>query len=283
MKVLFISDFNLDQREGGAQVSNSLIVKKGRELGHDIKEHNHNSSVIDLLSTYDLVVNSNLDAIKQVSPEKYKMIENLPNSVRLEHDSCSYLSNEERKTLFSNAKKTFFLTDYHYSFFKQLYGDFFNNVEIVYDPIDTTIFKKDNKDKTYDVVYCGFLHPLKGLNTLINFARNNPDRQVDVFGWSDERNPKLFFENEPNIKFNGSCKHEEVADVFQRTKAVFHAPVVNEPFCRMIGEALLCGVETIIGDTSKIGSYLEFEKVGYDNFKKGCEEASSKFWEKVIQ
>jgi hypothetical protein len=50
----------------------------------------------------------------------------------------------------------------------------------------------------------------------------------------------------------------------------------------MIGEALLCGVEEIIGDTSKIGSYLEFKDVGYEKFKKGCEEASSLFWEGAV-
>jgi hypothetical protein len=62
MKVLFISDFTLDQREGGAQVSNSLIIKKGRELGHEIVEHDHTSSVIDFLSSYDLMISSNLEA-----------------------------------------------------------------------------------------------------------------------------------------------------------------------------------------------------------------------------
>tara|TARA_R110002050_G_scaffold114270_2_gene229642 strand:- start:652 stop:804 length:153 start_codon:yes stop_codon:yes gene_type:complete len=49
----------------------------------------------------------------------------------------------------------------------------------------------------------------------------------------------------------------------------------------MVGEALLCGIDEIIGDTSKIGSYKEFSKVGYDKFKEGCENAASKFWEKI--
>ena len=70
MRVLFISDFTLEQREGGAQVSNNILINKGRELGYDIKEHSHLSSVTDFLSTYDLVINSNLDAISKISPEK---------------------------------------------------------------------------------------------------------------------------------------------------------------------------------------------------------------------
>ena len=282
MKVLFISDFTLDQKQGGAQVSNSLIIKKGRELGYEIHEHHHNSSIVDFLTSYDLVVNSNLEAISKIAPAKFNMIERLPNSVRLEHDSCSYLSAGDRRILFNNSKKNFFLTEFHYSCFKELYGDYFKNVEIVYDPIDTSIFKKKEEKKIYDVVYCGYLHPLKGLNNLIKFARNNPDRQIKVFGWSDN-NPTGLFDREENISFMGACQHHETALIFQQANAVFHSPVVNEPFCRMIGEALLCGVEEIIGDTSKIGAYLEFEKQGYETFKEGCEIASEKFWEKAIQ
>ena len=56
---------------------------------------------------------------------------------------------------------------------------------------------------------------------------------------------------------------------------------MREPFCRMVAEALLCGVEELIGDKNKIGSYLEFQDVGYENFKDGCKNATTKFWDKV--
>ena len=97
MKVLFISDFTVAQREGGAQVSNSLVIKKGRELGHEIVEHDHTSSIIDFLSSYDLMVSSNLEIISRKSPEKVDFILKHPNHIRLEHDSCSYLKNNDRK------------------------------------------------------------------------------------------------------------------------------------------------------------------------------------------
>jgi len=280
MKILFISDFTLSQRSGGAQVSNDLILKKGRELGHDIIEHSHSSSITDFLSSYDLVINSNLEAISKISPEKINYITRLPNSVRLEHDSCSYLDPQTRENLFKNCVKTFFLSEFHHSFFRDLYGDYFKNVEIVYDPIDTEVFNKTQSEKIYDVVYCGYLHPLKGVNNLIHFARNNPDRNISVFGWGDT-NPETFFGKETKIEFKVAKSLEEVASIFKQTQAIFHSPVVNEPFCRMVGEALLCGVEEIIGATDKIGAYLEFEKVGYDKFKEGCGNAAETFWSKI--
>lgn len=282
MKVLFISDFTLKQRQGGAQVSNKILIDKGKELGLDIKEHDHNSSITDFFSHYDLVINSNLEAISKISPEKIPLILKLPNSFRLEHDSCSYLQDDVRLELFSAANKTFFLSDYHYSFFKDLYGDYFHNVEIVYDAVDTSKFKKSTEEKKHDVVYCGYLHPLKGLNNLLRFASQNPDRNIDIFGWG-EISPDRIFKDYPNIKFNGPRDYADIPAILQSAKAIFHHPIVREPFCRMVGEAILCGVEDIIGDKSKIGAYLEFEKVGYDAFKNSCENAPSLFWEKILK
>ena len=280
MKILFVSDFTLEQRAGGAQVSNDLIIKKGRELGHEIIEHSFTSSFVDFLSHYDLVITSNLEAITSTSPQKLEPIQKYPNMVRLEHDSCSYLDPNSRQRLFEKSKKNFFLSEFHISFFRELYGDYFKNVEIVYDPIDTSIFKKVDGEKKYDIVYCGYLHPLKGLNNLVSFALQNPDRKVDVFGWGDGGS-ELLLNNIPNIQFGGMKSHEEIANVFQQAQAIYHSPIVNEPFCRMIGEALLCGVEEVIGETEKIGAYLEFQSVGYDKFKEKCKNATTIFWEHI--
>jgi len=282
MRVLFVSDFTLQDGDGGAQVSNKILIDKGRELGYEIKEHNYRSSATDFLSSYDLVINSNLEVINKISPEKIPLILRMPNSVRLEHDSCRYLSNDIRKQLFSNAKKNFFLSQYHLEFFQNLYGDYFHDVEINYDPIDTSIFTKSEEKKEYDVVYCGYLHLLKGLNNLINFAKQNPDRRIDVFGWAAKGiSVDFIFKGIKNITHHGLLDHHEVAEVFKKSKSLFHSPIVNEPFCRMVGEALLCGVDEVIGNPSKIGSYLEFQKVGYDLFRKNCQSAASKFWSSV--
>ena len=122
--------------------------------------------------------------------------------------------------------------------------------------------------------------PIKRFKQSYKFARSNPDREVSIFGWGD-LNPQTLLENEKNIKYEGFKSHEEIAEIFKKSKAVFHSPIVNEPFCRMIGEAILCGVKEIIGDNEKIGAYTEFKKVGYDKFKEGCETAAETFWESI--
>jgi glycosyltransferase involved in cell wall biosynthesis len=280
MNILFISDFNLNQNSGGAQVSNDIIIQKGLELGHNITLHNYDSSPLNLIYKYDLIISSNLEVINQTSKYLFDFIVNHPNHARLEHDSCLYLSKENRELLFKSSKLNFFLSQFHLDFFKNLYGDIFNNTEIIYDPIDTSLFYNDNSEKIYDIIYCGLIHPLKGLNNLIDFCKKNSERKIDIFGWPEDKNIINQLSSLTNIKLNNKVSHSEIAEVFRKSKYIYHSPIVNEPFCRMVGEALLCGCE-FIGDESKVGSLQEFKKHGIDNFKNKCFNAASLFWEKI--
>ncbi len=281
MRVLFVSDFTLEQRVGGAQVSNDLIIKEGRRLGYEIIEHDFTSSIIDFLSPCDLLVSSNLEAINKFTPSKLDFIIKHPNHIRLEHDSCLYLDNPLRQQLFESSKLNFFLSDFHVSFFRQFYGDYFKNVEINYDPIDVEVFSGEAEEKEYDIVYCGYLHPLKGVSNLIKYAIENKDRTIDVFGWADPTTPPTLFDDISNINYGGPKDYSEIPSTLKKAKAIYHHPIVNEPFCRMVAEALLCGVTEVIGAKEKIGSYLEFEKVGREEFAKKCSEATQNFWNKV--
>jgi len=47
----------------------------------------------------------------------------------------------------------------------------------------------------------------------------------------------------------------------------------------MVGESILCGVENIIGSPDKIGSYLEYKRLGFDKFRDNCANALTNFWE----
>lgn len=275
MKVLFVSDFSLDHNSGGAQVSNDHVIKEGLLRGYDITLHNYDSSPTNLLTNYDLVISSNMELLHK-NEYLFHYITNHPQHVRLEHDSCSYLNNEDRQKLFESSKKNFFLSNFHINFFKKLYGNYFKNIEIVYDQISSSLFKKEEKDKIYDVVYCGFLHPLKGLGKLLDFAKQNPQNQIYVFGWGDAK----ALSSCANINYMGEIENNEVAEIFKKSKKVFHSPIVNEPFCRMVAEAILCGCE-IIGDTEKIGSFLEYKLVGEQEFKTKCNNAAKIFWDKI--
>lgn len=280
MNILFISDFSISEKHGGAEISNSILIKKGRELGFKITEFTVNSSPVNLFQKYDLIVSSNFCALNYLDSNRFifNFIKNHPKHVRLEHDSCMYLSNQDRMDLFLSSKRNFFLTDFHADFFKNFYGDYFNNVEIVYDPIDVDRFVESNNEKIYDIVYCGFLSDLKGANNLINFANENLNRNFTIFGWSEDNSIIDRIKKSKNIKLMEKICHSEIHKIYQQSKHIFHAPKLNEPFCMMVAEALLCGC-SLIGDVNKIGSYKEIEKYGLKSFKEKCKKSPDLFWE----
>lgn len=276
MNILFVSDFSIDQNQGGSQRSSSFLLEEGENLGHNITEHNHDSSPLNFIYSYDLVISSNLEVISKTQPQVVDFLLNHKNHIRVERDSCLYLDNKIREQLFSKAQKTFFLTEFHYNFFVKKYGDYFNNVNIVPSYVDSEIYFEDFNDKDIDVVYCGFIHPLKGSENLLNWARKNKDRSIDVFGWGQTS----VFNNTKNIKFHGKIPYNETANIFRRSNYVYHDPIVNEPFCRMTAEASLCGCK-FIGNAEKIGSLIEIENKGIDIFRDECNNAVNRFWELI--
>ena len=279
MDVLFISDYSLDHNKGGAQQSNEQLIRYGREIGHNIKLHAFDSSIVDFLHNYDLLISSNLPLNLKLKPYLFEKIISHPNHVRVEHDMNSYLDNQSRKILFQSAKKVFFLSQYHLDQFNLEYGDYFKNSEIVYDPIDPCIFYNKNQTRNDAVVYAGFFHPLKGVFNLIEFAKKNPEQLIELYGFFENGLNQDIFQNYKNIKFNGLISHLELADVFNANKYIYHNPEVKEPFCRMVAEALMCGMQPICND--KIGSLKEFEKVGLNEFVNKCKNAPQIFWDKI--
>jgi len=83
-----------------------------------------------------------------------------------------------------------------------------------------------------------------------------------------------------NVKIHDKVSHSEISSIFRKTRYIYHSPEVNEPFCRMVAEALLCGCE-LIGNKSKIGSFLEYSNKGKEKFKQNCHNASDIFWQKI--
>ena len=205
-KVLFISDYNLSHSPGGAQRSNAIIIDKGRKLGFSILEANHNFNFkICNFDEYDILISSNLERIYHLDPEIINKISEHKNHIRLEHDMNRYLKKQDREKLFKSCKKTIFLTEFHHKLFKQNYGDIFNNVHIVYDPIDTSLFRDKENERENKILYVGYMHELKGTFSFFEFALGNPNIQFVVAGWG-----QLTFDflarNIPNIEYLGPIK-----------------------------------------------------------------------------
>lgn len=275
MKFLFISDYSLKHTKGGAQRSNDLIINKGLKLGHEVTLFNYDSDLNILNENYDHIISSNLERISHSLPTVVDWLTKIPNHSRLEHDKCSYLHPHKRQALFSNCKNTFFLSEYHHHLFINSYGNYFNNVRIVLDPIDTDVFFDKHNVKENKVLNVGFMHYLKGTETFLSYAISHPEINFVMAGWGSAVY-ELAAKNCKNIEFLGSVAYDQMPDLYNKYTDLFYVPVVEEPFCRSVAEAKLCGMR--ITTNENIGCLHELARIGEDKFKYNCKNAAEQFW-----
>ena len=281
-KIIFISDFNLSHSLGGAQRSNEIIIQKGRELGYSILEANFNFNFnVEDFDQYDILISSNLEAIYKLNPNIIDKIANHKYHVRLEHDSNKYLKQEDREKLFRSCKKTVFLTNFHYQFFINNYGDIFNNVEIISDPIDTNLFYNQNKEREDKILYVGFMHELKGSLGFFELVMNNPNIKFVIAGWGT-----IVFDflasNLPNVEYLGNVDHTNMPNLFNKYETLYYNPIIPEPFCRSVAEGVLCGIKLMSPNSNIIGCLNELREIGREKFIENCQNASKIFWDKIL-
>ena len=281
-KVLWISDFDLDTAPGGAQRSDFLIIEKAKLLGISIKKTNKDNVLdIENFDAFDMIVTSNVTVILNENPHLLDHISSHKNHVRLEHDSNEHISPEQRKKLFSNCSKTIFLSEYHYSFFKKLYGDIFQNVEIIYDPINIKTFKNKKQEREDKILFAGYMHELKGADRFFEYVLDNPDKNFVIAGFTSSQIYHILAQKIKNIEYLGRVNHDKMPEIFNKYKAMFYSPLVREPFCRSVAEAVLCGMDILTDQQDKIGSLQEIKKVGIEEFGNKCNNAAKTFWEKI--
>lgn len=281
-KILWLADFNLESAPGGAQRSDKIIIDQGKLLGYNILKLDsttYNSSIN--IHNYDIVITSNMCSLYFKNPNLIDEIAKHKYHVRLEHDSNEYLKQEDRIKLFGSCVKTIFLSNFHFSFFKELYGDIFKNVEIVYDPIDANTFKDLKQERQEKILYAGYMHPLKGSFEFFDFVLQNPNKQFVIAGWTDNHILNHLCKTINNIEYLGLVKYEQMPTIYNRYKYMYYNPNLNEPFCRSVAEAILCGLLILTSKQDQIGCINEIYKNGIENFKEQCSKAALTFWEKI--
>ena len=271
MKILLVSDFGLQHTVGGAQRSNQMIVDAGRLRGHHIDFFHYDTT--QLYDNYDILISSNLEVISQRIPLLLEHIRTTGRHVRLEHDSNLYWNNDYRRTFWGSCRLSFFLTQYHVDYFKIKYGDIFQNIRIVPDPISADFTNLGLP--RFGIGAAGFTHSLKGTDVFIKYVRDNQDKQFYYAGWGSEYYIHEL-NNLPNLKMMGQLDHNEMINFYNSIEEFVHFSQQPEPFCRSVGEAILCGVPKITCPDN-IGSYLAWQQ-DKDGFAKSCHDAANNFW-----
>lgn len=279
MNILFISDFNIKQNRGGAQRSNEIFIQYGKSIGHNITEYNYDSSIDLLMNKYDILISSNLEYIVHLNPNVINVIANHPYHVRLEHDMNRYLTQEQRRILFGGCYKTVFLTEYHHKLFLENYGDIFSNVIYISDPIDTSLFYDRKTPRENKILYVGFMHELKGSFDFFRYVAGAPQLKFVIAGWGEPIFHHLA-STLPNVEFLGELSHVDMPLLLNKYSHFMYLPRIEEPFCRSVAEALLCGMLLNVND--KIGCLHELKRLGEEAFRKACLEAHKQFWDIIV-
>lgn len=274
-----MSDFTLLEAPGGAQRSDHILIKKGRELGHSITHITSSEfSNISNFNDFDTLITSNIQAILAQNEGVLSKISEHKNHIRLDHDLNEYLSQQDRIKLFSNCRKTIFLTEFHHKIFLSRYGDIFYNVAIVPDPIDTDVFRDFGQERSESILYVGYQHEKKGTNNFFELALTHPEKEFVIAGWSSHRIYQFLANRVPNVKNLGVVTYEDMPTLLNKYKQLYYFPNLLEPLCRSLAEAAICGMKIICPVPDRIGCILDIQKYGIETFRNNCNDASNRFW-----
>jgi len=285
MKILWIADMSSDIHLGGAQRTDRMLLDYAATHDIEVTELNYYNSKVDVTPTthseYDYIITGNVYMFSKV-PGFLDWIETLKNHIRFEHDANSYMSQQQRTRLFGNTLLTVFLSQEHQEYFSETYGKLFTSLNTKWNNpcIDTSLFYNKNRpDRTDGTVWAGLLHPLKGLDILKQRARSG--EQIAIAAVGNEILIKDILAL-PNVTFLGRVMYEHMPHVFNAHKRLLYRPGQLEPFCRTVGEAILCGMEIDTANSQyKIGALELLNRIGLDKFTELCSNAAKRFWELV--
>lgn len=129
-------------------------------------------------------------------------------------------------------------------YMKDVVDNFFGiNSFVVYPPFEIDRYKNSRKKVKNNI---GFLKPetKKGLNIVIDLAKNNSDLNFLCYG-SFPSGFESVFKKYPNLLYQGWKKQEEI---FSNIDLLIVPSIWNEPFGRVVVEAIASGIIPITSD-----------------------------------
>ena len=250
LRVLWLADYtNIEVPAGGAEITDSHIIKAGKQLGYDITVVRPCNLRCDTVDKSDLVIFSN--CYEFAKPSREYIMKSKPYVV-YSHDSGRWLKVlKETPNMMKNALATIFLSPLHRDCFKKfLPAD--DKILLVPPHIPFT-FYDTGCERVNKFMFVGNIHEGKGVDDVISFAKDNPTMIIDFYFNRYCASLKRTLNSLKNCNLIGYVPKEKIQENFNKYKYFIHIPRHYESFGRAVGEAYLCGCNLVLKFLSLFG------------------------------
>ena len=274
-QVAWLSDYTLEDRPGGCQETNQVMINAGKELGLNIetvRPKDCENWELDKFKEYKLIIINNL-TLFPAKTLNY-IIDNCK-YIRYEHDYASLDRLKEIPKLFDNSVANIFLSPLHRNqFIKRVRLEY---KKIHLQPSPVLGFKSLDIEREKDlIVYAGLLSYGKGLRNVVDFMNRNKDLRLEVYSWNHADYIHEF--NTTNIKFIGAKKNEELIEVYNKANYFIHMPDWQEPFGRAVMEAYYSGCNLLLNNKLGCRSY-DWDWTNHDEMIERNNNHANDFWD----
>jgi len=265
-KVIWISDRKYPDYNGGAERTDYVIREAGKKLGLEITWTNKIPK-----EKADFYVISNIHMWPDMKAQE--LLLNEPKTVFFSHDP---LIHHWYPQAIRQSFCSVFMSPKHAEFYtkKFLIKNYFIQPHGILD-LDKWYSAEDKEDY---YLYIGDMNEYKGIQNLYQYAKDNPEVELKLWGRNFARFPFLI----DNFKWYGFLPEEKMADTLAHAKYFIHLPNLIDPCPRMITFAFLSGC-TIVGNENIGTASYDWPWERPEEVKKILRKAPINFWYNINQ
>lgn len=261
-KVAWISDRFYPEYQGGAEITEFVLMEIGRKQGLKIDYWDKKPT-----KEYDFYIIGNTH---NWSLQKVLNIIQGKKFVFFSHDPLSKLQTIH---LLKKAFLIVFMSPKHQEYYSKKVK--IKNF-ILQPPAFLDLEKWKSGKKEEHALYVGDLNPYKGIRNLYQFAQDHPEITFKVYG----RNFASFPFTLDNFHYYGWLPEEDLPKELGKAKYFVHLPSKVDPGPHMVINAFLSDCELIVNKNVGVLSY-DWNWNDKDEIKKKLKEYQETFWKRI--